>query len=120
MRLTWTLDRGRDNFGPPRWRLDDESGAIVAEVSGPLPATEGPSWGHPVEKMSRRPLEFFWRGKIARRLTEPRVPPWVTRRGPEAARRAIQDIVAIRCCRWWGVESSELEFEVIREKELSK
>lgn len=106
MRLTWT-HRPPPDFDPRKpvdaalipysglWRLDDETGAEVARV----------------EKSQSRPYGSPWAGKIARRLYPPgRLPTWVTRRGAQAARRAIQDALVAECRQRLNCEPDDLEF----------
>ena len=94
MKLTWTQTRDR---GTPAWRLDDEHGAIVAEVT----KTPGRPYGNP------------WLGRCAVRLTNRPHAPYVARRHAEHARYGVQDIVRANARAWF--ECEDVEF-ILREK----
>lgn len=84
MRLTWHPDpetRG--------WRLDDESGAMVATLA----------------KNQRRPWGSPWTARVARHMCpEGTLPPMFTDRHPDKARRALESCLARR---WFGGEDVE-------------
>lgn len=88
MILTWTRQPGLAES----WRLDDESGAIVATV----------------EKHALRPYGSLWHGLLAWRLYPERgIPALFTRRSATAARGAVEQHVRQFAGTWFGTDNVE-------------